>query len=56
LKQKNFKPAVESFLDSIQVNPFNPEAHLGLAEAYEGLGDTRDGQKEREIAKRLRTQ
>ncbi len=56
LKQKNFKPAMESFQDSIQVNPFNREVHLGLAEAYESLGDKRSGQKEREIAEKLRTQ
>ena len=53
LKQKEFKSAIESFEDSIQINPFNPDVHLGLAEAYETTGDKRNGQKEREIVKRL---
>jgi tetratricopeptide (TPR) repeat protein len=56
LKQKELKSALESFEDSIQINPFNPDVHLGLAEAYETLGDKINGQKEREIAKKLRTQ
>ena len=56
LRKKDFKSAMESFQTSIQINPFNPEVHLGLAEAYEMLGDKTDGQKEREIAKKLRTQ
>ncbi len=39
LKLKDFKSAKESFQTAIQINPFNPEVHLGLAEAYEALGD-----------------
>jgi cytochrome c-type biogenesis protein CcmH/NrfG len=53
LKQNDFKSAMESFQTSIQINPFNPEVHLGLAEAYEMLGDKVGGLKEREIAKKL---
>ena len=44
---------MESFQSSIQINPFNPEIHLGLAEAYEMLGNKASGLKEREIAKKL---
>jgi tetratricopeptide (TPR) repeat protein len=53
LKLKDFKKAREAFEDSIQINPFNPEVHLGMANAYEMLGDQAGGTKEREIAKRL---
>ena len=53
LKLKDFKKASEAFEDSIQINPFNPEVHLGMANAYEMLGDQAGGTKEREIAERL---
>ncbi len=53
LNRRDFKSAMESFQNSIQINPFNPEIHQGLAEAYEMLGDKANGMKEREIAKRL---
>jgi len=53
LKLKDFKKAKEAFEDSIQINPFNPEAHLGLANACEMLGDQSGATKEREIAKKL---
>jgi cytochrome c-type biogenesis protein CcmH/NrfG len=53
LKLKDFKRAREAFEDSIQINPFNPEAHLGLANACEMLGDPSDATKEREIARKL---
>ena len=53
MKLKDFKKAREAFEDSIQINPFNPEAHLGLANAHEMLGDQSDATKEREIAKKL---
>jgi len=56
LKHKEFKSAMESFQAAIQLNPFNPEVHLGLAEAYEMVGEKAAGLKEREIAKKLRTQ
>jgi len=53
LKLKDFKKAREAFEDSIQINPFNPEAHVGMATAYEMLGDQPGATKEREIAKKL---
>jgi tetratricopeptide (TPR) repeat protein len=53
LKLKDYKKAREAFEGSIQINPFNPEVHLGMANAYEMLGDQAGGTKEREIAKRL---
>jgi tetratricopeptide (TPR) repeat protein len=53
LKLKDFKKAREAFEDSIQINPFNPEVHLGMANAYEMLGDQAGGTKEREIARKL---
>ncbi len=49
----DFRLAIESFQNAIQINPFNPEDHQGLAEAYERLGDKTAGLKEREIAKKL---
>ncbi len=53
LKLKEFKNARESFEASIQINPFNPEVHQGLATASEMLGDKATVLKERDIAKRL---
>ena len=53
LNRTDFRSAMESFQNSIQINPFNPEDHQGLAEAYERLGDKEDSLKEREIAKKL---
>jgi len=53
LKLKDFKRAREAFEDSIQINPFNPEVHLGMANACEMLGDHSGAAKEREIAKKL---
>jgi tetratricopeptide (TPR) repeat protein len=53
LRLKNFKKAREAFEESIQINPFNPENHLGLAQSYEALEDKANALKEREITKRL---
>jgi len=53
LKLKRFKEAGESFQESIEINPFNPEVHLGLATAFEMLGEMTRSLKERDIAKRL---
>jgi cytochrome c-type biogenesis protein CcmH/NrfG len=53
LKLKDFKKAREAFEDSIQINPFNPETHLGMATAYEMLGDQSGATKEREIARQI---
>jgi tetratricopeptide (TPR) repeat protein len=54
LKHKDLKSAMESFQAVVEINPYNPEAHLGLAETYEISGDRLKTQKEREIAKKLR--
>ena len=53
LKLKDFQGAKEAFEESIQINPFNPEVHLGLAMAYEMLGNKDNEMKEREIVRRL---
>ena len=54
LKLKDFKKAQEAFEESLQINPFNPEVHLGLADAYAMLGNNPGAVKEREIAYKLR--
>ncbi len=54
LKLKEFTKAKEAFEESIQINPFNPEIHVGLANAYAMLGDTVGSAKERNIAQKLR--
>jgi tetratricopeptide (TPR) repeat protein len=54
LKLKEFTQAKEAFEESIQINPFNPEIHVGLANAYAMLGDTVGSAKERNIAHKLR--
>ncbi len=54
LKFKDYRRAEEAFQASIQINPFNPEIHFGLATALEVQGNKTAGQKEREIAERLR--
>jgi predicted Zn-dependent protease len=53
LKLRDFKEARDSFLESIQISPFNTEVHQGLATAYEMLGDQASALKERERAKQL---
>jgi tetratricopeptide (TPR) repeat protein len=53
LKSKDYKRAEEAFQASIQINPFNPEVHFGLATALEMLGDKAAGLKEREIGKMI---
>jgi tetratricopeptide (TPR) repeat protein len=53
LKFKDYKKAEDAFQASIQINPFNPEIHFGLAAAMEMLGNKTAGQKEREIGERL---
>jgi cytochrome c-type biogenesis protein CcmH/NrfG len=54
LKLKDFKKAREAFLESIQINPFNPEVHQGLAEAYEKLGEQSLAAREKEIFNQLK--
>jgi tetratricopeptide (TPR) repeat protein len=53
LKLKHFREAGEAFKESIQINPFNPEVHRGLAEAYERLGEQGLAAGEKEIARKL---
>lgn len=54
LRLKDFKQAREAFEESIQINPFNPEVHVGLANTYSMLGDTVGSAKERDIAHKLK--
>jgi tetratricopeptide (TPR) repeat protein len=54
LKMKDFEQARKAFEESIQISPFNPEIHVGLAEAYAMLGDTAGAAKERQIVHKLR--
>jgi tetratricopeptide (TPR) repeat protein len=54
LKFKDYQKAEDAFQASLQINPFNPEMHLGLATALEMMGNKAAGQKEREIGERLR--
>lgn len=53
LKLKDFSKAKEAFQESIQINPFNPEVHRGLAIVYETLGDKASALRETEMTKRL---
>jgi len=53
LKLKDFKKARDAFEDSIQINPFDPEVHVGMANACEMLGDQSGAMKEMEIANKL---
>ena len=54
LKLKDFNKSKEAFEESIQINPFNPEVHVGLARAYDLLGDNVGSGKERDIAAELK--
>jgi tetratricopeptide (TPR) repeat protein len=53
LKLKNFKKAKAAFEEAIQINPFNPDVHVGLANASAMLGDNVGSAQERDIAHRL---
>jgi tetratricopeptide (TPR) repeat protein len=53
LKRNDFKQAKAAFEESIQINPFNPEVHVGLANAYAALGDSVGSAKEKNIARTL---
>jgi tetratricopeptide (TPR) repeat protein len=53
LELKRMKEAKDSFQEAIQINPFDPEAHAGLAKAYEAIGERTSASKEREMARRL---
>jgi tetratricopeptide (TPR) repeat protein len=53
LKRNDFEQAKAAFEESIQINPFNPEVHVGLANAYAILGDSVRSAKEKDIARTL---
>jgi tetratricopeptide (TPR) repeat protein len=53
LKRNDFNGAKRAFVESIQINPFNPEIHIGLANAYAMLGDTVGSARESAIAQEL---
>lgn len=52
-QRKDFKKAGAAFEESIQINPFNPYVHAGLAQVYAMLGETVKASKEQDIASRL---
>ena len=54
LKRQEYKEAKSAFEESVQINPFNPEVHVGLANTYAMLGDSIGYEKERKIANRMR--
>ena len=54
LKRKEFEAAKSAFEESVQINPFNPEVHVGLADTYAMLGDNSGYEKESKIANRMR--
>jgi len=54
LKMKDFEKAKAAFEEAIQINPFNPDVHVGLANASAMLGDSAGSAQERDIARRLR--
>lgn len=54
LRLKDFTQAKGAYEESLQINPFDPEVHLGLAQAYEMLGDRSGAAKAREVANKLR--
>lgn len=40
LTELSYEKAVLEFTEAIEIEPLNPDAYLGLAEAYVGMGDT----------------
>ena len=54
LKHKDFNKAKAAFEEAIQINPFNTDVHIGLANACAMLGDNLGSAQERDIAHRLR--
>lgn len=53
LKRKDFKRAKEAFEESIQINPFNPRVHQGLARTYQALGEKAASLREMEVVRKL---
>lgn len=40
LVEQNYEQAIAEFEKAIQIDPMNVEAYIGIAQAYEGVGDT----------------
>ena len=53
LQRKVCRAAGQVFEGSLQINPFNPEVHAGLAAALAALGDEAGSARERKIANTL---
>jgi cytochrome c-type biogenesis protein CcmH/NrfG len=53
LLMKDFEGAKEAYEESIQINPFNPDIHVGISNAYAVLGDAGSSAKERDVALKL---
>ena len=53
LRLKDFNQAKAAFEESLQINPFDPRTHVGLANAYATLGDDLGAARERGIVQRL---
>ncbi|UCD78346.1 MAG: tetratricopeptide repeat protein [Desulfobacterales bacterium] len=53
LKRQEFTQAKAAFEESLQINPFNPEVHIGLANTFALLGDRLGSEKERQIVNRI---
>ncbi len=53
LKQKKWTQAAESLLRANRIDPFDPEIHAGLAQAYDALGETRAASREKGFAQIL---
>jgi cytochrome c-type biogenesis protein CcmH/NrfG len=53
LKLQDFKQAKAAFEEANQINPFNPDVHVGLANAYAMLADNAGAARERDIAHTL---
>jgi len=53
LKRREFEQAKAALEESIQINPFNPEVHVALADAYARLGDSVGYEKEKKIVNRM---
>ncbi len=53
LMSRRYEEGAAALQQSLQINPFDPQVHRGLANAYEMLGDKERAIREAEIAERL---
>ncbi len=53
LKQNDYRQAQSAFEESVQINPFNPTVHVGLAQTYAMIGNRAGSERERQIASTL---